>query len=214
MSEVAYGKWMTGLIEGADAHFSLGERPNVVRDMYRQLVADTILADDEAGTAGFSCGVSPESAGFFIDDLSRTLVSRPELANARFMALAVEWWRYARSYRELVERSPLLELENYLTRLSESHARVSWSDDVNLLVPWLDKGARGTPPIGDDHGVLTKRVVNRLLAIREATGGWLYGYIWGTYFLDDRQLKRVDTSGDPKSFLEEARRTRPSFEGC
>ena len=192
--------------------FSLGERAESVAIEYGSLVDATIEAEATRNVY-FSCTEDPASAAFFIEELSRWVVEKSYIASPRFVDLAGRWWRYSRSYRELVERSPLMELSEYLGQLSEGHAQMSWSDDVDLLIPWIDTGGHGKPPIDDPRGVLTRRVVDRLGAIRRATGGWLYEYRWGTFFLHDSQARLVPRGDDAQGYLINARETRASFEG-
>jgi hypothetical protein len=214
VNDAFYAEWAKRHKEVAAFALQLGERPADLLKEYCELVDDTVEALAESGSTLIYLDLSPENADFFLDELDRAHRDRPELASSRMMALSGRWWRYARHYHQVVERSPLMELESYLHQLSESHAFMSWHDDVELMAGWLDAGASGPLPISDNFGFLTDRIVGRLSAIRRATGGWLYEHVGGIYFLTDQQAKAVSSDDDSPALLEEARNNRPSFEGC
>jgi hypothetical protein len=192
-------------------HFALAERPDDAISLYSHLFHETMTS---AGELGRELRLSPwpQSSVFFFSDYNSLLIRHPEIENANFNLLIGKWWRYALLHQKILDRSPLMELEHYLSQISESHASTSWSDHVVKLPEWIDEGAKGFPPIDDRDGVMTKRIIDRMTHIRATTKGWLYGYIWGNYFLTDAQLREVP-SDEPFAYLEATRTARPSFEG-
>ena len=196
-------------------HFQLSERPEAMIEECNLLLSDTDTACISIGIPRLSININPGSAGFFFEELKRAIVRYPQTSGPELMSLVPRWWRYVRNYQALLERSPLLELERYLGRLSESDRASTWVDSIveERLAQWLDGGAVGICPVKDRHGVLSGRTIDRLKRIRSMTGGWIYGYIWGTYFLTDTQKETAPRGEGAREYLEEAQRTRPSFEG-
>jgi hypothetical protein len=197
-------------IRQASDQFALAERPDEAIDLYCRLSEETKNA---VGRAFLQLSPDPESSIFFFAAFYNQSLGRPQFTNDGLAYLGAKWWQYALFHRQVVDRSPLMELERLLERISQSHALCGWSDDVDRLPEWIDNGATGPPPLNDQHGVMTQRVVARMSAIRAFTGGWIYGYTWGNYFLTDAQLRQVPSGDQTRAYLEQARQSRPSFEG-
>lgn len=199
--------------QAATREFVLGERPGEAIELYCAACSLTQATLSEAGVTQWSMSPNPRSAYFFLFDLEdRIPKSNPLVHLGALAQISRLWWNYSACYRQIVSRSPLMELEIYLERLSQSHASNSWCDAAENITAWLDSGAKGEPPIDDKDQVLSPRVVRRMREIREFTGGWLYGYNWGTYFLTDEQEANVPRI-DGRQHLEDLQSRRPSFEG-
>jgi hypothetical protein len=124
VNDAFFAEWAKRRKEVAAFALQLGERPADLLKEYCELVDDTVEALAESGSRLINLHSDPQNAGFFLDELDRARRDRPELANSRMLALSGRWWRYARHYHQVFERSPLMELEGYLHQLSESHAFV------------------------------------------------------------------------------------------
>ena len=213
-------KKVNAALERASETFYLAERAEAALDEYCGLVRATLPVTATLGTNWVWWTYprpEPHLAGFFLERWKHERHDGTlSLRNFQAMeALAPGWLAWTKMYACLYRRSPLLELRDYLAALSESINSSSWDSFVEEpLRDWIDDGAKMQDlPFEDRHSYLTREMAERLIVIRQSTGGWLYGY-HKTVFLTDAQVAAAPQGIEKcTEYLDALIPLRPSFEG-
>lgn len=160
-------------------YFELAPGEEEARHLFEQLAIDTYDA-----IAGRSQGLNPfRPWGATFNPIAReTRGLSPELRR--------RWNAWEHEYRLLRERQPLLQLEDMLSDIGESHSFCSWPLAMEWdILDWVDSGDLYALPFDDRNDIVTASFYRRLRELRQRVGGWLY---W------DEPKKRVVFATDGK----------------